>query len=88
MREFYANYVRAGFPTSARFGLPDIYQEGNTFLDFVYQYTFGEKGKWALRFEAENLGDNDYRWTQGDYSSSGEYQIGRTFQIGLSYSFF
>ena len=35
-----------------------------------YQYTFGEKGKWSIRFEGENLGDNDYRWTQGTSSSA------------------
>ena len=69
------------------FGLPDIYQEGNTLLDFVYQYSFRENGKWALRFDAENLGDNRYRWTQADLPQRA-YQTGRTYQVGLSYSFF
>ena len=68
--------------------MPDIYQEGNIFLDFVYQYTIGkEKGKWGIRFEAENLADNDYRWTQGQFVQR-DYHLGRNFQIGLSYSVF
>ena len=84
---FYSNYVSRRISGVGTFGLPDIYQEGNTFLDFVYQYSFKESGKWALRFDAENLADNKYRWTQGGLPQR-EYQTGRTFQVGLSYSFF
>lgn len=68
--------------------MPDIYQEANTFLDFVYHYKFGgEKVKWSIRFEAENLADNDYRWTQGQFVQR-DYHLGRSFQIGLSYAIF
>ena len=84
---FYSNYVSRRISGVGTFGLPDIYQEGNTFLDFVYQYSFKENGKWALRFDAENLADNKYRWTQADLLQR-QYQTGRTFQVGLSYSFF
>ncbi|HTM49969.1 MAG TPA: TonB-dependent receptor [Bryobacteraceae bacterium] len=84
---FYANYVSRRLSDVGTFRVPDIYQEANTSLDFVYQYTIGEKSKWSLRFEAENLGDNDYRWTQGPFLQR-EYRQGRTFQAGLSYSFF
>ena len=84
---FYSNYVSRRISGVGTFGLPDIYQEGNTFLDFVYQYSFKENGKWALRFDAENLADNKYRWTQANLPQR-EYQTGRTFQVGLSYSFF
>jgi outer membrane receptor protein involved in Fe transport len=84
---FYSNYVSRRISGVGTFGLPDIYQEGNTFLDFVYQYSFKESGKWALRFDAENLADNKYRWTQADLLQR-QYQTGRTFQVGLSYSFF
>ncbi|HEU0120441.1 MAG TPA: TonB-dependent receptor [Bryobacteraceae bacterium] len=84
---FYSNYVSRRISGVGTFGLPDIYQEGNTFLDFVYQYTFSENGKWALRFDAENLADNKYRWTQADLIQR-QYQTGRTFQVGVSYSFF
>ena len=85
--KFYANYVSRRVSDVGTFRLPDIYQEGNTFLDFVYQYSLGEKPRWSIRFEAENLGDNDYRWTQGSFVQR-DYHLGRTFQIGLSYSFF
>ncbi|MEO8597385.1 MAG: TonB-dependent receptor [Candidatus Solibacter sp.] len=86
--KFYANYVSRRVSDAGTFGVPDIYQEGNTFLDFVYQYRpGGEKGKWGIRFEAENLADNDYRWTQGQFVQR-DYHLGRTFQIGFSYSFF
>jgi outer membrane receptor protein involved in Fe transport len=84
---FSANYVSRRISDVGTFKLPDIYQESNTFLDFSYQYTFGEKGKWGARFEAENLGDNDYRWTQGSFIQR-DYHLGRTFQIGMNYSFF
>lgn len=85
--KFFSNYVSRRISDVASFGVPDIYQEGNIFLDFVYTYSFGETGKWKTRFEAENLADNTYRWTQGDFDQR-RYQLGRTFQIGLSYSFF
>ncbi len=84
---FYSNYVSRRIAGVGTFGLPDIYQEGNTMLDFVYQYQFKEGGKLALRFDAENLADNNYRWTQGGLPQR-QYQTGRTFQIGLSYSIF
>ena len=84
---FYANYVSRRLADVGTFRLPDIYQEGNTVLDAVYQYTLDERGKWRLRFEAENLGNNEYRWTQGDFLQR-SYRLGRTFQAGMSYSFF
>lgn len=85
--KFYANYVGRRLSDVGTFGLPDIYQEGNTFLDFVYRINFDEKGRWNLRFEAENLANNEYRWTQGNILQR-SYQLGRTFQVGLSYSLF
>lgn len=85
--KFFANYVSRRISDVGTFNLPDLYQEANTFLDFSYQYTVGEKGKWSIRFEAENLGDNDYRWTQGGIVQR-DYRLGRTFQIGMNYAFF
>ena len=67
------------------FDLPDIYQEPNLFLDFVYQYTIGER--WNIRFTAENLGDNRYHWTQADISQR-SFRLGRTFSIGTTFSLF
>jgi len=84
---FYANYVSPRISDVGTFRLPDIYQQGNTFLDFVYECSFTERSRWSLRFEAENLADNKYRWTQGDIVQR-QYQLGRTFQVGVSYAFF
>lgn len=85
--KFFANYVSRRISNVGFLGLPDLYEEGSTFLDLTYQYRFGEKGNWIARLEAENLGNNDYRWTQGG-AVQREYHLGRNFQIGLSYSFF
>ena len=85
--KFYANRVSRRISDVGTFQVPDIYQEGNVFLDAVYQYSFDEKKKWLLRFEAENLANNDYRWTQGKFIQR-DYRMGRTFQVGLTYSFF
>jgi outer membrane receptor protein involved in Fe transport len=69
------------------FGVPDVYQEGATTLDFSYQVSLAESGKWNVKFEAENLSDARRRWTQGDFVQR-NYRSGRNFQIGMSYSFF
>jgi len=84
---FYANYVSRRITDVGTFGLPDIYQEGNVFLDFNYSYTFKEKSKWSLKFNAENLRDNKYRWTQGTFDQR-HYQLGRTFTVGMGYAIF
>jgi len=85
--QFNANYVSRRLSDAGTFGLPDIYQEPNTFLDFSYQYTLGGSRRWALRFEAENLGNNNFRWTQGNIVHR-SFRLGRTFQVGATYSFF
>jgi outer membrane receptor protein involved in Fe transport len=82
-----ANYVGKRITDVGSFGLPDISQEATTVLDFMFQYKPGENSKWSYRFEAENLTDNDYRWKQGGFLQR-QYQLGRTFQIGVNYSFF
>jgi outer membrane receptor protein involved in Fe transport len=84
---FFVNHVSRRISDVGTFRMPDIYQEGATSLDFNYQYSFTEKGKWVLRFEAENLLDKRYRWTQGGLLQR-QYQTGRTFQVGLSYAIF
>jgi outer membrane receptor protein involved in Fe transport len=85
--KFFTNYVSRRIANVGTFRLPDIYQEPTTVLDISYQYSFDEHGKWKLRFEAENLTDNTYRWTQGGFLQR-QYQVGRTFQVGVSYSLF
>jgi outer membrane receptor protein involved in Fe transport len=84
---FFINYVSRRISDVGTFGLPDLYQEANTTLDFSYNYLFSETSKWKLRFEAENLTDNQFRWTQGEIVQRA-YRSGRSFQVGLSYSVF
>jgi hypothetical protein len=83
----YVNSVSRRITDVGTFGLPDIYQERNTIIDAVYQYDVGEKGRWTLRFSAENLGNNLYRWTQADFDHR-TYRLGRTFTVGTSFSIF
>lgn len=84
---FYANTVARRLTDVGTFGLPDIFQERNVFLDFVYQVNLDETGKWSLRFSAQNLADNQYRWTQASLPWR-TYRVGRTFEAGLSFSLF
>ena len=84
---FYLTYASRRLAEAGAFGLPDIYQEGNTFLDFVYEYSLLENGKWTFRFSAENLGDNHFYWTQAGLPQE-SYYLGRTFSIGTSVSIF
>ncbi|MCW5981865.1 MAG: TonB-dependent receptor [Bryobacteraceae bacterium] len=84
---FFANHTSRRISDVGSIGLPDIYQEGNTFMDFVYQFDIKEGGKWSLKFSAENLGDNHYHWTQGGILQR-SYYLGRTFNVGTSFSIF
>ncbi len=84
---FYINHVSRRITDVGALQLPDVYQEGNTFLDFVYQYSVRDDGRWNIRFSAENLSDNHYLWTQADITQR-SFRLGRTFSIGTTYSFF
>lgn len=84
---FFVNSVSRRITDVGLLGLPDLYQERNVMMDFVYQYDIRENGKWSVRFTAENLGDNTFRWTQGGLLVR-QYQLGRTFEIGTTFSFF
>ncbi len=84
---FFVNSVSRRITDVGAFGLPDIYQERNTLFDFVYQYQILGDGKWNFRFAAENLGNNHFRWTQGDFIQR-SYRTGRTFSVGTSLSLF
>jgi hypothetical protein len=79
---FDANYISRRISDVGTFGLPDIYQEGSTFLDFSYEYTSGEQARWSLKLAAENLADNHYHWTQGTILQR-SYRLGRTFSAGI-----
>jgi outer membrane receptor protein involved in Fe transport len=84
---FYVNAVSRRLTDVGTFQLPDVYQERQVLLDFVYNFNLDEKGKWVMRFSAENLGDNQYRFTQAGIPVRA-FQIGRTFTVGTSYSLF
>lgn len=84
---FSANSVSRRITDVGSVGLPDIYQERNNFVDFVYQFDVREDGKLSLRFTAENLLDNRYRWTQGDFVHRA-FRLGRTYSFGTSFSIF
>ena len=84
---FFVNFVSSRISDVGTFGLPDVYQEGNTTMDFAYQLSLSESGQWSVKFEAENLSDTPHRWTQGDIVQR-EYRNGRNYQIGMNYSFF
>ena len=84
---FFLNYTSRRVSDVGALGLPDIYQEGYTLIDFVYQYDIKEGGRWSIKFSAENLGDNQYRWMQAD-TLQRAYNLGRTFNIGTSFSLF
>jgi outer membrane receptor protein involved in Fe transport len=85
--KFYVNSVSRRITDLGTVGLPDIYQERTTLLDAVYQFDIREAGKWSVRFSAENIGDTQYRWTQGGMLQR-LYQVGRTFTVGTSYAIF
>jgi len=84
---FFFNYVSRRLADVGAFGVPDVFQEGSTTLDFSYQVSLAESGKWTVKFEAENLSDAPHRWMQGGFVQR-EYRSGRNFQIGTTYSFF
>ena len=82
---FFLNSVSRKITGVGTFGLPDIFQEGNLFMDLAYLYTIGER--WGVKFTIENLSDNEYRWTQADHLQR-RYHLGRTFKVGTSFSLF
>ncbi len=83
----YLNSVSRRITEVGSVGLPDIFQQRNTFLDFVYEFQIRADGKLKLRFDAENLTDNTFLWTQQDITQR-RFQLGRTFRIGTNFSVF
>ncbi|MBA3973223.1 MAG: hypothetical protein C0504_03270 [Candidatus Solibacter sp.] len=84
---FDVNFVGRRISDVGTFGVPDIYQEAITSLDFSYQYSLTESGRYTVKFTAENLADNHYHWTQGPFTQR-SFRLGRTFSGGLTVSIF
>jgi len=84
---FDVNYVGRRLSDVGTFGVPDIYQEAITSLDFSYQYHVDETGRYTVKFTAENLADNHYHWTQGPFTQR-SFRLGRTFSAGMTVSIF
>ena len=81
------NYVGRRVTDVGTFGVPDIYQEPLTLVDFSYRFYLVESGKYSIRFTGENLADNHYHWTQGEFTQR-SFRLGRTFTVGLSVNIF
>lgn len=84
---FYANYFSSRITDVGALGLPDVFQQAVTTLDFVYELKLVESGKWKMRFSAENLNNPNWRWRQGGELFQ-RYILGRTFEVGTSYQIF
>ena len=84
---FYTNYFSRRITDVGVLGLPDVFQEGVTTLDLVYELNLREDGKWKMRFNAENLTDVTWNWTQGGLTFQ-RYRLGRSFTVGTSYQIF
>jgi hypothetical protein len=65
-------------------GAPDIYQQPQTLLDFVYSQKFREH--WKFKFRARNLLDDEVEITQGDKTTRG-FTVGRDYSVAVEWSF-
>ncbi|HEX9637542.1 MAG TPA: TonB-dependent receptor [Acidobacteriota bacterium] len=77
------NYVGRRITDVGSLGLPDIYEEDNSFLDAVF-----DKNLWnqlGIRFSVENLTDHPYVFTQGGQPQR-LFKLGRTYALSFSYA--
>lgn len=65
-------------------GLDDQYKQPFYTIDFTFSQKF--KDNWTFSFEAENLTDTKFEYEQ-DGITTRSYTKGRTFTLGLKYSF-
>jgi outer membrane receptor protein involved in Fe transport len=56
------NHIGERISEAGAFGLPDVYQESNDWLDLLLIKKFG---KWGIKFSAKNLLDEEIEFTQG-----------------------
>lgn len=64
-------------------GIPDIIEDGYRGLDAMFSQPLG---KWSMKFSAQNLLDEEVRFTQGGLPQR-IYRNGRTFSVSIAYSF-
>jgi len=81
----FVNFFSDRISEVGSFGLDDVVQDGRTTIDVAYDYQLREEGDWKINFDAQNLTDEDFLWTQGD-GIRRLYSRGRTFKVGLSFS--
>jgi outer membrane receptor protein involved in Fe transport len=79
---FLANYFGDRIVDVGSLGLPDILEEGRPTFDFVLSARLNPRLN--LRFQAENLGDQEIRYIQGGLTQR-EFTLGRTFQFSIGF---
>ncbi len=65
-------------------GAPDIYQQPQPSLDFVYAQKFREH--WKFKFRARNLLNPEVQITQGDETRR-SFTVGREYAAAIEWSF-
>jgi len=65
-------------------GAPDIYQQPQPTLDFVYTHAF--RKHWKFKFRARNLLDSEVKITQGD-ATRRSFTVGREYATAIEWSF-
>ncbi|MEW6736705.1 MAG: TonB-dependent receptor, partial [Acidobacteriota bacterium] len=82
------NYTGARISDVGSLGLPDTVEEGYPTLDLAFSKKFGsDDNKWEMKVTGENLLNRLTRF-KVDNQPFEVYRRGRTFGIGISYTFF
>jgi outer membrane receptor protein involved in Fe transport len=83
------NYQGERITDVGSLGLPDIVEKGFPSLDarFSKQLGGGDKRRWSLEFELENLLDRQHDERQGNLPFR-VYRSGRDYSVGVTYNFF
>jgi len=81
------NFTGSRIQDVALFGAPNFVEQPPQMLNLTYARTIHmNSGTYEISFEAENLLNDDYLVKQGDFVAE-QYDIGRTFKIGLKVSY-
>jgi TonB-dependent receptor len=82
---FLVNYFGARIVDVGSLGLPDILEEGRPTVDAVVSARLSPR--FNVRFQAENLGDQEVRFLQGGQPQR-IYTVGRTFMVSFGFTGF